>query len=119
MADTPDHFIKSSILVISVVSSLFSLAWSLVVYHRSLRYTFPNKNNLHWKGSILQFLWHFSSITARVLALSLFASIYPVWIGPVCLAHWVLMSAWVLTQNTQACSTKVKQQEQYNICFHH
>lgn len=29
--------IKSTILVISVVSSLISLAWSLVVYHRSLR----------------------------------------------------------------------------------
>lgn len=105
--DDPAHLIKSSILVISVISSLFSLAWSLVVYHRSLRYTFPDKNNLQWKGSVLQFLWHFSSITARVLALSLFASIFPLWIGPTCAAHWMIMSVWVILQNTQACSTKV------------
>ena len=73
--------IKKWILVISIVSSLCSVAWSLVVYHRSLRFTFPDKKNLHWKGGILQFLWHFSSISARVIALSLFAAISPKGIG--------------------------------------
>ena len=102
-----EHMIKSWILAISIISSLFSLAWSLVVYHRSLRYTFPEKKNLHWKGSILQFLWHFSSITARVIALSLFASVFPKYIGPACCVHWVIMSTWVVIQNTQACNTKV------------
>ena len=105
--DETRHMIKSSILVVSVVSSLFSLAWSLVVYHRSLRYTLPEKKNLHWKGSVLQFLWHFSSITARVIALSLFAALFPMWIGPACLAHWLIMSIWVIFQNTTACTTKV------------
>ena len=103
-----DLMIKSSILVISVVSSLCSLAWSLVVYHRSLRYSLLEKNNLNAKGSALQFFWHFSSISARVIALSLFASVYPTWIGPVCVAHWVFMSAWIIHQNTQACNTKVR-----------
>ncbi len=129
MADnaTVDIVLKDVILIISVVSSLFSLAWSLVVYHRSLRYTFPgnydididrliqdhnpltftDKENLDFKGSLFQFLWHFLSITARVLALSLFASIYPKWIGPACVGHWVLMSTWVAFQNTKTCKTKV------------
>ncbi|XP_040568444.1 XK-related protein 6 [Lepeophtheirus salmonis] len=98
-------FIKTSILGISIMSSLVSLAWSLVVYHRSLRYTFPNKNNINVGGSIFQFLWHFLSITARVLALSLFASIYPMWIGPVCGAHWIIMASWVIFQRTEACRT--------------
>ena len=99
--------IKKWILVISIVSSLCSVAWSLVVYHRSLRFTFPDKKNLHWKGSVLQFLWHFSSISARVIALSLFAAISPKGIGPACVGHWIIMSAWVVFQNTSACSTKV------------
>ena len=99
--------IKSWILAISIVSSLFSIAWSLVVYHRSLRYTIPEKKNLNGKGSIFQFLWHFSSITARVIALSLFASVFPQWIGPACVIHWIIMSSWVIIQNTQACNTKV------------
>lgn len=104
-----DVIIKSTILVVSVVSSLVSLAWSLVVYHRSLRYTYPEKNNLNWSGSVMQFLWHFLSITARVIALSLFASIYPKWIGPACIAHWLIMSTWVVSQRTQACNTKCEE----------
>jgi hypothetical protein len=46
---------------------------------KRFRYTYPEKNNLNWSGSMFQFLWHFLSITARVIALSLFASVYPVW----------------------------------------
>ena len=74
---------KVSLLAISVTCSLISLAWSLVVYHRSLRYTYPHKNNislvslsldqsipdhhgLSQVGTLFQFLWHFCSITARV-----------------------------------------------------
>jgi len=83
-----DHFLKDSILVISVLSSLLSLAWSLVVYHRSLRFAYPDKNNISCAGSACQFSWHFLSVTARVLALSLFASAYPTWIGIVIAAHW-------------------------------
>ena len=33
-----NQFLKYTLLIVSVVSSLISLAWSLVVYHRSLRY---------------------------------------------------------------------------------
>ena len=73
------------------------------------RYTYPNKKNLDCLGSIFQFLWHFSSITARVIALSLFASVYRQWIGAVCLIHWVFMSAWVIQQRTQACNTKCEE----------
>ena len=39
-------YLKLSLLAISVTCSLISLAWSLVVYHRSLRYTYPHKNNI-------------------------------------------------------------------------
>lgn len=35
--EVADSLLKSTILVASVISSLISLAWSLVVYHRSLR----------------------------------------------------------------------------------
>ena len=89
---------KLSILVMSVASSLVSLAWSLVVYHRSLRYTYQHKKNISLAGTLFQFLWHFCSITARVLALSLFASALPTWIGPLCAAHWIIMASWIIFQ---------------------
>jgi hypothetical protein len=79
------------------------------VYHRSLRYTYPNKKNIGSLGTIFQFLWNFTWITARVLALSLFASIFPKWIGPFCFAHWVVMTSWVVYQRTEACNTKCEE----------
>ena len=69
------------------------------------RYTYPDKKNIRCGGSVLQFLWHFSSISARVLALSLFATAYPRWVGPVCAAHVLLMTTWILAQRVDACST--------------
>jgi len=100
-----DPYLKLTILVLSVTSSLVSLAWSLVVYHRSLRYTFQDKKNISLVGTLFQFLWQFSSITARVLALALFASVFPKYIGPLCAAHWMVMSFWVIFQRTAACNT--------------
>ncbi|XP_023324676.1 XK-related protein 4 isoform X2 [Eurytemora carolleeae] len=100
-----DPYLKLTILVLSVTSSLVSLAWSLVVYHRSLRYTFDDKNNITLIGTLFQFLWQFASITARVLALALFASIFPKWIGPFCAAHWLVMSSWIIFQRTHACNS--------------
>ena len=101
--------LKLSILVLSVASSLISLAWSLVVYHRSLRYTYPHKKNISLVGTLFQFLWHFCSITARVLALSLFASALPTWIGPLCAAHWIVMASWIIFQRTAACNTRCEE----------
>ena len=43
-----------SLLAISVTCSLISLAWSLVVYHRSLRYTYPTKQNITLLGTVFQ-----------------------------------------------------------------
>jgi len=104
-----DPYIKLSILVLSVTSSLVSLAWSLVVYHRSLRYTYPHKKNISLLGTLFQFLWHFCSISARVVALSLFASVLPKWIGPLCAGHWVVMASWVVWQRTAACNTRCEE----------
>eukprot|EP00095_Tigriopus_kingsejongensis_P001254 maker-scaffold374_size191929-snap-gene-0.33 protein:Tk01254 transcript:maker-scaffold374_size191929-snap-gene-0.33-mRNA-1 annotation:"hypothetical protein DAPPUDRAFT_43071" len=94
-----DPILKLSILSLSVISSLTSLAW----------YTYQNKNNLSLSGSICQFFWHFSSITARVLALSFFASIYPQWVGLVCAVHWIIMSTWLICQRTTACTTRYEE----------
>jgi len=102
-------YLKVSLLAISVTCSLISLAWSLVVYHRSLRYTYPHKNNISLVGTLFQFLWHFCSITARVLALSLFATAMPLWIGPLCAAHWLVMASWVIYQRTTACNTQCEE----------
>ncbi len=77
-----------------------------MIFVLSFRYTYPEKKNISFPGSLCQFVWHFLSITARVLALSLFASAYPKWIGVVIGSHWIIMTVWVITQKTRACNTR-------------
>ena len=62
---------------------------------------------MSFAGSVLQFLWHLCSISARVLALSLFASTFPKWIALVGAAHWMFMTLWLLWQDTGVCTHKV------------
>jgi len=49
--------------IIAVLSSLMSLAWSLAAYNRSLRFPQPDKLNITYKGTVIQFLWHFCGIS--------------------------------------------------------
>ena len=77
-------------------SSLIGWNWSSII--PLFRYTYPHKKNISLTGTLFQFLWHFCSITARVLALSLFASALPKWIGPLCAAHWIIMASWIIFQ---------------------
>lgn len=44
-----------------------------------------------------------------MIALSLFAAIFPLWIGVVCAGHWIAMSTWVVLQRTEACHTRCEE----------
>lgn len=92
--------------MLSVLSSLLSLSWALASYSRTLRFSLPNKAKMTWSGTILQFLWHFFYITSRVLALSLFASVYPYYIFVFCFVHWCCMTMWIYVQKTDFCQKR-------------
>ncbi|CAN8031204.1 unnamed protein product, partial [Ixodes persulcatus] len=87
----------------SVGSSLFELCWSLASYHRALRRSVPDKQNMSRLGSALQFLWRLGTVAARSAALSLFASQYKYWLFPACIGHWGVMTVWVMHQGTRFC----------------
>ncbi|GLH01612.1 XK-related protein [Gryllus bimaculatus] len=95
----------------AVVCSLISVAWSLTSYHRSVRFARDDKEKLSWQGAVMQFCWHLMSTVARVLALSLLASLYPAWMGALCLTHWAVMSAWLALghQQTAICTNRCEE----------
>lgn len=107
--DQPHSTLSSSLQGIAIASSLFSLAWSLCSYQRSLRYSLPAKRNLNLSATVTLFLWHLCSIAARVLAISLCASVYPMYVAAGCLAHWSLMTLWLIWQQTEACYTRCEE----------
>ncbi|PNF23341.1 hypothetical protein B7P43_G15081 [Cryptotermes secundus] len=95
----------------AVICSLVSVAWSLTSYHRSVRNARDDKEKLEWQGAVMQFCWHLMSTVSRVLALSLLASLFPAWMGTVCLCHWCVMSAWLAVghQHTAVCATRCEE----------
>lgn len=82
----------------SALTSLLSLSWSLVSYQKTLRYAIPDKPQLSVGGAATLFLWHTGQVTARVMALALFANAFKMHVFILLAAHWALMTSWILGQ---------------------
>lgn len=95
--------------VMSISSSLVSISWSLVSYSKSLRISLSNKIPMTYWSIAIMFLWEFFSITARMIALALFTSVFVKYVGFVCLARWAIMTFWVYTMKTNFCNTKCEE----------
>ncbi|XP_063218079.1 XK-related protein 4-like [Bacillus rossius redtenbacheri] len=95
----------------AVICSLLSVAWSLTSYHRSVRFARDDKEKLSWQGALMQFCWHLMSTVSRVLALSLLASLFPAWMGALCLVHWGFMSLWLAVgrHQTAVCTSRCEE----------
>lgn len=93
----------------SISSSLISISWSLVSYSKSLRISLPSKVPMTYSSIAVMFLWEFFSILARMLALALFTSAFVRYVGFVCLAHWAIMTLWIVTMKTNFCNTRFEE----------
>lgn len=94
-----------------VLAALLSIGWSLTCYHRSVRFARDDKEKVSWVGTLVAFCWHFTSAVGRVLALSLLAAVYPVWMACVCAVHWGVMTAWLAlgSHQTAACGNRCEE----------
>jgi len=95
--------------ILSCLTSLSSVCWSLVSYHRALRYSLANKANITYGGMALQFSWRVFTVGPRVLTLAMFAVIYKYWTFVAIACHWIVMFLWILTQKTRFCDTRCKE----------
>lgn len=71
-----------------------------------LRDSRDDKRPLSYKGAVAQVLWHLFTIAARSLAFALFASIYKLYFGIFIVAHWCVMTFWVIQGETDFCMSK-------------
>nr|XP_045013323.1 XK-related protein 7 [Jaculus jaculus] len=91
---------------LSISASLVSLAWTLASYQKVLRDSRDDKRPLSYKGAVAQVLWHLFTIAARSLAFALFASVYQLYFGIFIVAHWCVMTFWVIQGETDFCMSK-------------
>ncbi len=94
---------------VTAIVSLSSLAWSLEAYHKALRDSCSQKNKINYLGVTVRIIWRTFTITARVIALALFASQYQWRVFAIVGGHWLLMTTWLVWQDTDFCTTRVEE----------
>ncbi|CAM4530842.1 XK-related protein 5 isoform X2 [Caretta caretta] len=85
---------------VSAGLSLLSLSWSLVSYSRFTCLMKPGHLYMPAAALLCQLLWRTGMLGTRVVALVLFARVYPVWVFVAAGAHWLVMSFWLVSQQT-------------------
>lgn len=99
--------------LVSMFGSLISMSWALVAYQRTLRSVLSlskkKKIPLSPVGTVVMFLWHTFEVSTRILALGLFASVFPVYFAVVCIVHFGVMLAWIISMKTTFCETRCEE----------
>ena len=96
-------------IAVTAIVSLSSLAWSLEAYHKALRDSCSQKNKINYFGVAVRITWRAFTITSRVIALALFASQFHWKVFTVVGGHWLLMTLWLIWQDTDFCTTRVEE----------
>ncbi|XP_037336756.1 XK-related protein 7 [Pungitius pungitius] len=91
---------------LSASASLISLAWMVASYQKALRDSRDDKLPMTYKAVIVQILWHLFSIGARALAFALFASVFQLYFAIFIVAHWCIMTFWIIQGETDFCMSK-------------
>ncbi|XP_054169158.1 uncharacterized protein LOC128966336 [Oppia nitens] len=82
---------------VSIFLSLFSVCWALASFSKNVRSHNIHKLVLTWLGVIFQFFWRLGTIGSRVIALTIYATVYSYWIFAVIILHWFSMFLWLLS----------------------
>ncbi|XP_029975142.1 XK-related protein 7 [Salarias fasciatus] len=91
---------------LSASASLISLAWMISSYQKVLRDSRDDKLPMTYKAVIVQILWHLFAIGARTLAFALFLSVFQLYFGIFIVAHWCIMTFWIIQGETDFCMSK-------------
>ncbi len=111
-----------------------SLYWGIAAYCSSTRMTSSEGIRGSWKGTALQTIWRFATLSARIVALVLLTVAIHEWIVIVmckiyncreesstsyrsylifAVVHWLVMTLWIIFQDTDFCSN-VWEERMYN-----
>ncbi|NXG66690.1 XKR5 protein, partial [Hemiprocne comata] len=85
---------------VSAGLSLLSLAWALVSYSHFTCLLKPGHLCLPAAAILCLLLWRTGMLGTRILALVLFARLYSFWVLAVAGVHWLIMSFWLVAQQT-------------------
>lgn len=82
------------------MGSASAIAFSVTMYHRSMRSFLPDKKQQSVASSVFYFLWNVTLISSRLSALALFASLLPCFIFAHFLCSWLMLFFFVWRSKT-------------------
>ncbi|XP_056110234.1 XK-related protein 8-like [Rhinichthys klamathensis goyatoka] len=85
---------------LKILSSAAAIAFTVALYHRSMRSFLQEKRKMSWIPTGVYFLWNLLLIIPRVTALALFCSVLPCYIIAHFLSLWMLLVLGVWSQKT-------------------
>ncbi|NXD84944.1 XKR8 protein, partial [Halcyon senegalensis] len=85
---------------LGVCTAFLCVTWSLLDYHQSLRSFLQDKYELSLGSSIIYYLWNLFLICPRILAVALFALLWPYGVAVHFPLVWLAMFLWVSLQGT-------------------
>ncbi|XP_078123026.1 XK-related protein 8-like [Sander vitreus] len=88
------------VTVLKAFGSASAIAFSVTMYHRSLRSFLPDKEKQQMISSGVYFLWNLFFISSRLTALALFASMLPCFIFTHFFCSWVVLFFFVWKSKT-------------------
>lgn len=98
--------------------SWLSLASAMAAFHRSWRLSMhTSKQQMTLRDTCMLFFWHLFFVASRVIVIVLLCIRFS-WIGVGCvMAHWAVMTVWVVSLKTSFCeATAVWQEYAYDMC---
>ena len=82
-----------------IMTSVFSVAFSIPLYLRVKRFSTPNKANMDIRNMRDLFIWHNCTLVARFTSMLAFArGTSPFGLAGGLLIHWLAMTIWILKQ---------------------
>ncbi|XP_043118672.1 XK-related protein 5b [Puntigrus tetrazona] len=90
-------------VVLCVGLSLLNVSWSLVLYSRSCFLLRPGHLHMTPASMLCQLIWRGGMLGARVASLMFFCSVFHWWSCGVTGFHWLIMTFWQVSQQTDIC----------------
>uniref|UniRef100_W5LXT1 XK-related protein n=2 Tax=Lepisosteus oculatus TaxID=7918 RepID=W5LXT1_LEPOC len=84
---------------------LLSLSWALVLYSRACCLIRPGHLTMPPAALLCQLLWRVGMLGARISSLMFFARVFHWWVYGVAGFHWLVASFWLVSQQTDICSS--------------
>ncbi|XP_075961747.1 XK-related protein 8-like isoform X2 [Anarhichas minor] len=86
--------------VLKACGSASAIAFSVTMYHRSLRSFLPDKEKQQMMSSAAYFLWNLLLVSSRLAALALFASVLPCFVFAHFFCSWIVLFFFVWRSET-------------------